>query len=129
VALIILPVALVWGYLYWPVGEHEVALTPWAYATGSARQLRPDLRRPQHRRHRVRGRRRLHALSSRLDAREVVELLAHAPARLAFEMRERAKNCLPEGTEHRLRLRIGISSGPVVAGVTAGSSTTSGATP
>ena len=28
-----------------------------------------------------------------------------------------AKNCLPEGTEHDLRLRIGISSGPVVAGV------------
>ncbi|MDF2753749.1 MAG: cyclase, partial [Gaiellaceae bacterium] len=28
-----------------------------------------------------------------------------------------AKNCLPEGAEHDLRLRIGISSGPVVAGV------------
>jgi adenylate cyclase len=95
-------------------------------------------------------------LSSRLDAREVVELLdrlftsfdelvdrhgvekiktigdcymaaagvptqrpdhAHALAGLAFEMRERARNCLPEGTEHDLRLRIGISSGPVVAGV------------
>ncbi len=95
-------------------------------------------------------------LSSRLDAREVVELLdrlftsfdelvdrhdvekiktigdcymaaagvprqrpdhAHALAGLALEMRECAKNCLPEGTEHDLRLRIGISSGPVVAGV------------
>jgi adenylate cyclase len=39
VAVIILPVALVWGYLYWVVGEHEVALTPWAYATGSAISL------------------------------------------------------------------------------------------
>jgi adenylate cyclase len=95
-------------------------------------------------------------LSSRLDAREVVGLLdrlftsfdelvdrydvekiktigdcymvaagvprqrpdhAHALAGLALEMRECAKNCLPEGTEHDLRLRIGISSGPVVAGV------------
>ena len=95
-------------------------------------------------------------LSSRLDAREVVELLdrlftsfdelvdrhdvekiktigdcymvaagvprkrpdhAHALAGLALEMGECAKNCLPEGSEHDLRLRIGISSGPVVAGV------------
>jgi adenylate cyclase len=95
-------------------------------------------------------------LASRLDAREVVGLLdrlftsfdelvdrhdvekiktigdcymvaagvprerpdhAHALAALAFEMRECAKTCLPEGTEHDLRLRIGISSGPVVAGV------------
>ena len=95
-------------------------------------------------------------LASRLDAREVVGLLdrlftsfdelvdrhevekiktigdcymvaagvprqradhAHALAGLALEMRECAKNCLPEGTEHNLRLRIGISSGPVVAGV------------
>ena len=95
-------------------------------------------------------------LSSRLDAREVVDLLdrlftsfdelvdrhdvekiktigdcymvaagvprqrpdhAHALAGLALEMRECAKNCLPEGAEHDLRLRIGISSGPVVAGV------------
>jgi adenylate cyclase len=95
-------------------------------------------------------------LSSRLDAREVVGLLdrlftsfdelvdryevekiktigdcymvaagvprqrpdhAHALAGLALEMRECAKNCLPEGTGHDLRLRIGISSGPVVAGV------------
>jgi adenylate cyclase len=39
VALIILPVALVWGCLYWVIGEHEVALTPWAYATGSAISL------------------------------------------------------------------------------------------
>src|SRR5687768_7836881 len=39
VALIILPAGLVWGYLYWVVGEHEVALTPWAYMTGSAISL------------------------------------------------------------------------------------------
>ena len=94
-------------------------------------------------------------LSSRLDAREVVELLdrlftsfdelvdrhevekiktigdcymvaagvprpradhAHALAGLAFEMLECARTCNPEG-EHDIRLRIGISSGPVVAGV------------
>ncbi len=42
---------------------------------------------------------------------------AHALAALALEMRECAKNCLPDGTRHDLRLRIGISSGPVVAGV------------
>jgi adenylate cyclase len=42
---------------------------------------------------------------------------AHALAGLALEMRECAKNCLPEGPGHDLRLRIGISSGPVVAGV------------
>ena len=42
---------------------------------------------------------------------------AHALAALALEMRECAKNCLPEGADHDLRLRIGISSGPVVAGV------------
>jgi adenylate cyclase len=35
VALIILPIGFVWGSLYWVVGEHEVALTPWAYVTGS----------------------------------------------------------------------------------------------
>src|SRR5215218_6565424 len=95
-------------------------------------------------------------LSSRLDAREVVGLLnrlftsfdelvdhydvekiktigdcymvaagvprrrpdhAHALAGLALEMRECAKSCLPDGADHDLRLRIGISSGPVVAGV------------
>jgi adenylate cyclase len=95
-------------------------------------------------------------LSSRLDAREVVGLLdrlftsfdelvdryevekiktigdcymvaagvprqrpdhAHALAALALEMRECAKSCLPDGADHDLRLRIGISSGPVVAGV------------
>src|SRR3712207_1866952 len=39
VALIILPVAFVWGCLYWIVGEHEVALAPWAYAAGSAISL------------------------------------------------------------------------------------------
>jgi adenylate cyclase len=95
-------------------------------------------------------------ISSRLDAREVVGLLdrlftsfdelvdrydvekiktigdcymvasgvprqrpdhAHALARLALEMGECAKSCLPDGADHDLRLRIGISSGPVVAGV------------
>src|SRR5688500_11382969 len=35
VAVVILPVALLWGCLYWIIGEHEVALTPWAYAAGS----------------------------------------------------------------------------------------------
>src|ERR687893_3135885 len=39
VALIILPVAVLWGCLYWLVGERAVALTPWAYATGSALSL------------------------------------------------------------------------------------------
>jgi adenylate cyclase len=39
VAFVILPVAVVWGYLYWLVGEHGVALTPWAYAAGSAASL------------------------------------------------------------------------------------------
>ena len=40
---------------------------------------------------------------------------AHALAALALEMRECAKSCLAEDTD--VRLRIGISSGPVVAGV------------
>jgi guanylate cyclase len=39
VALFILPVAFLWGCLYWVVGEHEVALTPWAYVTGSTTSL------------------------------------------------------------------------------------------
>jgi adenylate cyclase len=39
VTLIILPVALLWGCLYWVIGEHEVALTPWAYAAGSTISL------------------------------------------------------------------------------------------
>jgi guanylate cyclase len=39
VALVILPVAFLWGCLYWVVGEREVALTPWAYVTGSAISL------------------------------------------------------------------------------------------
>ena len=42
---------------------------------------------------------------------------AHALVRLALEMRECAKSCLPARGEGDLRLRIGISSGPVVAGV------------
>jgi guanylate cyclase len=42
---------------------------------------------------------------------------ANALARLAIEMRECAKRCLPDNEAHDLRLRIGISSGPVVAGV------------
>jgi adenylate cyclase len=42
---------------------------------------------------------------------------AQALAGLAFEMRECAKSCLTDGPETDLRLRIGISSGPVVAGV------------
>ena len=42
---------------------------------------------------------------------------AHALARLALEMGGCAKSCIPEGAQHDLRLRIGISSGPVVAGV------------
>jgi adenylate cyclase len=39
VAVIILPVALLWGCLYWVIGEQGVALTPWAYAAGSATSL------------------------------------------------------------------------------------------
>src|ERR687894_2744344 len=35
IALLILPVAFLWGCLYWVVGEEAVALTPWAYAAGS----------------------------------------------------------------------------------------------
>ena len=95
-------------------------------------------------------------LSSRLDAREVVNVLdrlfssfdevadrhgvekiktigdcymvaagvpraradhAHALARVALEMRDYAKSCMPGDGTNDLRLRIGISSGPVVAGV------------
>ena len=39
VALIVLPVGFTWGCLYWAVGEHVVALTPWAYVTGSILSL------------------------------------------------------------------------------------------
>jgi len=42
---------------------------------------------------------------------------AHALARVALDMRECAKTCLANGTNHHLRLRVGINSGPVVAGV------------
>jgi adenylate cyclase len=42
---------------------------------------------------------------------------ARALAGLALEMQECARNCLSDGSMHDLRLRIGISSGPVVAGV------------
>jgi adenylate cyclase len=39
VTLVILPVAFLWGCLYWAIGEHAVALTPWGYAAGSAISL------------------------------------------------------------------------------------------
>jgi guanylate cyclase len=39
IALLILPVAFVWGCLYWVVGEEAVALTPWAYVAGSVISL------------------------------------------------------------------------------------------
>jgi adenylate cyclase len=39
VAIIILPVAFVWGCVYWAFGEELVALTPWAYTAGSALSL------------------------------------------------------------------------------------------
>jgi guanylate cyclase len=42
---------------------------------------------------------------------------AHALARLALEMQTCAQSCLPDGSAHDLHLRIGIASGPVVAGV------------
>jgi guanylate cyclase len=42
---------------------------------------------------------------------------AHALVRMAFEMRECARTCLPAEGEGDLQVRIGISSGPVVAGV------------
>jgi adenylate cyclase len=35
IALLILPAGLLWGWLYWVVGEEAVALTPWAYVAGS----------------------------------------------------------------------------------------------
>ena len=35
IALLILPIAFLWGCLYWLVGEEAVALTPWAYVAGS----------------------------------------------------------------------------------------------
>jgi adenylate cyclase len=35
IALLILPAGFLWGFLYWLVGEEAVALTPWAYVTGS----------------------------------------------------------------------------------------------
>jgi hypothetical protein len=39
VALIMLPAGLVWGLLYWIIGERAVALTPWAYVAGSTISL------------------------------------------------------------------------------------------
>jgi adenylate cyclase len=39
VALLILPIGFLWGCLYWAVGEHAVALTPWGYVAGSAISL------------------------------------------------------------------------------------------
>jgi adenylate cyclase len=35
IALLILPIGFLWGCIYWIVGEEWVALTPWAYVTGS----------------------------------------------------------------------------------------------
>ncbi|MGH3019541.1 MAG: adenylate/guanylate cyclase domain-containing protein [Gaiellaceae bacterium] len=35
IALLILPIAFLWGCMYWVVGEEAVALTPWAYVAGS----------------------------------------------------------------------------------------------
>src|SRR5919108_4429950 len=39
VAVFILPVAFLWGCLYWAFGEEPVALTPWGYLVGSALSL------------------------------------------------------------------------------------------
>jgi adenylate cyclase len=39
IALFILPVAFLWGFLYWIVGEEAVALTPWGYVSGSILSL------------------------------------------------------------------------------------------
>ena len=39
IALFILPVALLWGSLYWVIGEEAVAFTPWAYVSGSILSL------------------------------------------------------------------------------------------
>ena len=39
VAVVILPVGFLWGCLYWIEAEHAVALTPWAYVTGSTISL------------------------------------------------------------------------------------------
>ncbi|HEX2031981.1 MAG TPA: adenylate/guanylate cyclase domain-containing protein [Actinomycetota bacterium] len=35
IAVFILPIAFLWGSLYWVVGEEAVALTPWGYLAGS----------------------------------------------------------------------------------------------
>jgi adenylate cyclase len=42
---------------------------------------------------------------------------AHALVRMGLEMRERARACLPDDGHGDLQLRIGVASGPVVAGV------------
>ncbi|MFO7572170.1 MAG: adenylate/guanylate cyclase domain-containing protein [Gaiellaceae bacterium] len=42
---------------------------------------------------------------------------AHALVRMGLEMRERARTCLPDAGHGDLQLRIGVASGPVVAGV------------
>jgi adenylate cyclase len=39
IALFILPVAFLWGFLYWVIGEEAVALTPWVYVSGSILSL------------------------------------------------------------------------------------------
>jgi guanylate cyclase len=39
IALLILPIGFLWGCVYWGMGEEAVALTPWAYVTGSIASL------------------------------------------------------------------------------------------
>ena len=39
ISLLILPVGFLWGCIYWAIGEEAVALTPWAYVTGSVISL------------------------------------------------------------------------------------------
>jgi guanylate cyclase len=35
ISVLILPIGFLWGCIYWAIGEEAVALTPWAYVTGS----------------------------------------------------------------------------------------------
>ena len=39
ISILILPVGFLWGCIYWAIGEEAVALTPWAYVTGSVVSL------------------------------------------------------------------------------------------